>query len=229
MDSKKFSWKGERGAALIVIVLMVLLVTALLMMALNIAGIESTLASTQRRTTQGLQAAEAGIAIARQVIRDTLELNAIPTNPPTPATTKGYPATFVFDCSNSPTLGDPALHDFVEELRNGGGLLANDSVIGDTTYNCVAPPLATTADPAVGSTRGPDLVVAALGHTMQIDIEHEEGGVTRPGSEFEEFGIAYHKKVAGANCGTGTLYYIDMVSIGPMNTRSNVGSAEFLC
>lgn len=213
---------------MITIVLMILLVTGLLMMALNISGIESNLASTNRRTTQGFQAAEAAIQIANQAIQDTLELNAIPTNPPNPTTTKNYPATVVFDCSNSPTLGDVNLHDFVEELRHGGGLLANDSAAGGTTFNCVAPPLAATADPAAGQTRGPDLVVTALGHTMQIDIDLE-GGVNLPGSELEEFAIAYHKKVSGAGCGSGTLYYIDVVSVGPLNTRSNVGSAYYKC
>lgn len=229
MDSKLFSFrKNEEGAALITMVLMILLVTALLMMALNISGIESNLASTNRRTTQGLQAAEAGIQIANQVIEDTLELNAVPTNPPNPSTTKSYPATIVFDCSNSPTIGDTGLHDFVEELRSGGGLLANDSASGDTTYDCAAPPIAPTADPAAGETRGPDLVVTALGHTMQIDIDLE-GTANLPGSELEEFGIAYHKKVSGAGCGSGTLYYIDVVSVGPLNTRSNVGSAYYKC
>lgn len=213
---------------MITIVLMILLVTALLMMALNISGIESNLASTNRRTTQGFQAAEAAIQIANRVIEDTLELNAIPTNPPNPATTKNYPATVVFDCSNSPTLGDKNLHDFVEELRHGGGLLANDSAAGDTTYKCTPPPLVATTDPVAPQTRGPDLVVTALGHTMQIDIDLE-GGVNLPGSELEEFAIAYHKKVSGAGCGSGTLYYIDVVSVGPLNTRSNVGSAYYKC
>lgn len=229
MDSEKFSFrKKEKGAALITMVLMILLVTALLMMALNISGIESNLASTNRRTTQGFQAAEAAIQIANQVIQDTLELNALPTNPPNPSTTRAYPATIVFDCSNSPTIGDANLHDFVEELRNGGGLLANDSATGDTTYNCAAPPIATTADPGAGKTRGPDLTVTALGHTMQIDIDLE-GTVNLPGSELEEFAVSYHKKVSGAGCGAGTLYYIDVVSVGPLNTRSNVGSAYYKC
>jgi len=220
--------KKERGAALITMVLMILLVTALLMMALNISGIESNLATTNRRTTQGFQAAEAAIQIANQAVQDTLELNALPTNPPNPSTTKNYPATVVFDCSNSPTLGDENLHDFVEELRNGGGLLANDSAKGDTIYDCTAPPIVATADPAAGRTRGPDLVVTALGHTMQIDIDLE-GTVNLPGSELEDFSIAYHKKVSGAGCGAGTLYYVDVVSVGPLNTQSNVGSAYYKC
>lgn len=213
---------------MITIVLMILLVTGLLMMALNISGIESNLASTNRRTAQGFQSAEAATQIAEQVIQDTLELNALPTNPPNPSTTKIYPAEVVFDCSNSPTLGVNNLHDFVEELRNGGGLLANDSATGDRTYNCTAPPLVATADPAVAETRGPDLTVTALGHTMQIDIDLE-GTVSLPGSELDEFSIAYHKKVSGAGCSSGSLYYTDIVSVGPFNTRSNVGSAYYKC
>ncbi|MGB3942580.1 MAG: hypothetical protein WBK96_13920 [Candidatus Manganitrophaceae bacterium] len=224
---------NKRGAALITMVLMVLLVTGLLMMALNISGIERELASTNRRTTQGFHTAEGGVGITNQIILDTLEVSAIPKDPPTPgiAAIKNYPATIVFDCANSATVGDKTMIDFVEELRNGGGALANDSVIGTLPISpCINPPFPTTADPGVGILRGPDLVINGLnGQTIQVDVDLEEGGISLDGSELEEFGIRYHRKTGGTGCSSGTLYYIDSVATGPMNTRLNVGSAYLDC
>ena len=62
MDSTKvFShWKNEKGIALITMMLMMILMTALIMMALNVSEIEINLASTNRRTTQGMHSAEGG-------------------------------------------------------------------------------------------------------------------------------------------------------------------------
>lgn len=113
----KFSClKENRGAALITVVLMIVLVTALLMMALNISGIEMTLSATNRRTTQTFQAAGAGVEIAPTVIKEILENNALPT---------GYPATIVLD--NTATGGDPGVVDLIEELATGGGTLSDDA------------------------------------------------------------------------------------------------------
>lgn len=113
----KFSGlKENRGAALITVVLMIVLVTALLMMALNISGIEMTLSATNRRTIQTFQAAGGGVEIAPTVIKDILDGNALPT---------GYPATIVLD--NTATGGDTGVVDLIEELATGGGTLSNDT------------------------------------------------------------------------------------------------------
>lgn len=187
--------KETKGAALITVVLMIVLVTALLMMALNISGIEMNLAATNRRTTQGFQAAGGGPEMAPRVVKDILDQNALPT---------GYPPTVNTD--PKVTGGDPALVDLVEEITTGGGALSNDTAQGE-----------------------PDLTITALnGQTVRVDIDYE-GPATLPGSELEEFAIAYHKKTGGTGCATGTLYNIDGVASGPLSTQSNVGAAYFDC
>lgn len=117
INNKWSPLKEQKGAALITVVLMIVLVTALLMMALNISGIEMNLASVNRRTAQTLYGGTgAGPEIAPSVIKDILDQNALPT---------GYPATVVLD--NTMTGGDPALLDLVEEITTGGGGLSSDS------------------------------------------------------------------------------------------------------
>src|SRR3569832_102069 len=59
--------------------LLMVLVTSVIMMALNLTGIDSNLASTNRRTTQGFHASESGTEIGVIVLQDTLLQNAIPT------------------------------------------------------------------------------------------------------------------------------------------------------
>ncbi|MCG3110797.1 MAG: pilus assembly PilX N-terminal domain-containing protein [Candidatus Manganitrophus sp. SB1] len=124
----KFSGlKENRGAALITVVLMIVLVTALLMMALNISGIEMTLSATNRRTTQTFQAAGAGVEIAPTVIKEILEDNALPT---------GYPATIVLD--NTATGGDAGVVDLIEELATGGGTLSDDAAASNPDLTITA-------------------------------------------------------------------------------------------
>lgn len=124
----KFSvLKENRGAALITVVLMIVLVTALLMMALNISGIEMTLSATNRRTTQTFQAAGAGVEIAPTVIKEILEDNALPT---------GYPATIVLD--NTATGGDTGVVDLIEEMATGGGTLSDDTAASNPDLTITA-------------------------------------------------------------------------------------------
>lgn len=194
--------KNEEGIALIIVVSMIALVGGLMVMVLDISGTERNLAGINQRSVQSFHAAGGGNEISNQVIKDALDLNAIPTVP------KGYPATVVVDSSNSTTIGDPTLPDLIEELRNGGGALGNDSV------NDVVP----------------DLLVTSLNNQrIQVDIDLEEGDVMLPGSELKEFGAAHHKKVGGTGCPAGTLYNVDTVSTGPLNTQSKVGTAYFDC
>lgn len=193
--------KSERGIALVIVVVMIALVSGLMVMALDISGTERNLAISNQRTVQSFHAAGGGNEISNQVIKDALELNAIPTVP------KGYPATVVVDTSNSTTIGQPAIPDFIEELRNGGGVFVND----------------TAKD-------SPDLIVTVLNNqTIQVDIDLEAGSVMLPGSELQEFAAEHHKKVGGTGCAEGALYSVDTVSLGQRNTRSNVGTAYFDC
>lgn len=177
--------------------LMIVLMTSLIMMALNISGIEINLASTNRRTTQGTHSAEAGVGIVIPVIRETLEQNAIPT----------YSGSgVVVDARN--TAGGTSSPDFVKEITSGasptGGILDSAKT-------------------------NPNVTITSLsGHTIQVDIDYE-GPASLPGSELEEQNIGYHRKTAGTGCATGTVYYIDSVANGPMNTQSNVASAYFHC
>lgn len=197
MDLKKVDipYRNEKGVVLLTIMLMMVLVALIIMMALNISQIESTLASTNRRTTQGIFAAGGGAEIAFPVVQDTLAANGLPT---------GYPATVAVDTATAG--GDVNLADFVEEVASGGGTLADDTAAAT-----------------------PDITVTAMnGQTVLIDVDYE-GPATLPGSELEEFGIRYHRKTGGTGCTTGTLYYIDVLSNGPLNSRSNVGSAYYDC
>jgi Tfp pilus assembly protein PilX len=191
---KKFpNLKDQSGMALLMMMLMMVLVTSVIMMTLNISGIDSNLASTNRRTTQGFHAAESGAEIAITILRDTLQQSAVPT----------YPAGVTVDATA--TAGNPLIADFVEEMTSGV-VSGSDS-----------------------TTSGPDATVTSLnGQTIQIDIDYE-GPASLPGSELEEFGIGYHRKTGGTGCAAGTLYYIDAVANGPMNTKAQVGSAYFNC
>lgn len=191
--------KNEKGIALVVTMIMIVLVTGLMVMVMRISGVERNLASINQRSIQSFHAAGGGNEIAGQVVKDILEVNADPT------TAKNYPATVVVDSATAG--GNTTLNDLVEELRNGGGTLADDAV-----------------DVA------PDLIVTALNNqTINMDIDLEAGGVTLPGSELQEFGIAHHKKVGGTGCPSGNLYSINTVSDGELNTRANVGTAYFDC
>ncbi len=175
--------------------LMVVLVTAVIMMALNVTGIDSNLASTNRRTTQGFHAAESGAEIAINVLQETLQQNAIPS----------YSGSSGVAIPATNTSGNPLIADFVEEMTSGLG-----SSLDSTTTN-------------------PDITVTSLsGHVIQVDIDYE-GPASLPGSELEEFAIGYHRKTGGTGCASGTLYYVDAVANGPMNTKSQVGSAYFNC
>lgn len=175
--------------------LLMVLVTAVIMMALNVTGIDSNLASTNRRTTQGFHAAESGAEIAVTVLQDTLQQNALPSY----AGSSGV----AVDATN--TTGNASIADFVEEVTSGAGS-ASDS-----------------------ATVNPDVTITSLGgQVIQVDIDYE-GPVSLPGSELEEFGISYHRKAGGTGCAAGTLYYIDAVANGPMNTKAQVGSAYFNC
>lgn len=200
MDSSKRCLHGnnEKGIALIAMMLMIVLMTALIMMALNVSEIEVDLAATNRRTTQGMHAAEAGAELVIPVIKDTLDQNAIPTYP----TSSGV----VVDARN--TNGGSSLPDFVQEITSG------------------ASPTGGTLDAA---TTNPNVTITSLsGQTIQVDVDYE-GPASLPGSELEEQNIGYHKKVAGTGCASGTVYYIDSVANGAMNTQSNVGSAYYQC
>jgi len=191
--------ESEKGIALLIVITMIALVSGLIIMALDISGTERILASSNQRTVQSFHAAGGGNEISNKVIKDTLELNAHPALP------KGYPATVVVDTSTAG--GNLALSDFVEELRNGGGALMDDTALGS-----------------------PDLIVTSLNNqTIRVDIDLEAGDVMLPGSELQEFAIAHHRKVGGTGCAAGTLYTVDIVSLGQLSTRSNVGTAYFDC
>lgn len=198
-SQKKTILNNEQGIALVVVMIMIVMVTGLMMMVLGGSGIERNLASINQRSIQSFHAAGGGSEIATQVIKDALELNDDPT------IAKNYPSTVLLDSSSAG--GNTALNDFVEELRNGGGVMAND-----------------TASVA------PDLIVTALNkQLMNIDIDLEAGGLTLPGSEIQEFAIAHHKKIGGTGCPSGNLYAVNTISLGEKNTRANVGTAYFDC
>jgi len=191
--------KNEKGIALIIVMLMIFMMTGLMVMVLGMSGVERNLASINQRSIQSFHAAGGGTEIASQVIKDTLELNVDPT------IGRNYPGTVIVDSESSG--GDTTLNDFVEELRSGGGILANDT-----------------------ASEAPDLIVTALNNqVMNIDIDLEAGGVTLPGSEIQEFAIGHHKKVGGTGCPSGNLYSIDTISLGEKNTRANVRTAYFNC
>ena len=114
------------------------------------------------------------------------------------------PPTVVVDATL--TGLDPTLPDFLEEITMGGGPLATD----DVAIN-------------------PDLTITALNdQIISVDIDYE-GPATLPGSELEEFAARYHKKTGGVGCASGTLYYIESLASGPMQTQSRVRSAYFDC
>lgn len=119
--------REDKGAALITVVLMIVLVTALLMMALTISGIEMNLSATNRRTTQTFQAAGGGVEVAPTIIKEILEDNALPT---------GYPATVSLD--NTATGGDTGIVDLIEELATGGGTLSNDTAASNPDMTITA-------------------------------------------------------------------------------------------
>ncbi|MBI1822824.1 MAG: hypothetical protein HYR80_01710 [Nitrospirae bacterium] len=141
---KRFSIsKNEKGIALIAMMLMIVLMTSLIMMALNISGIEINLASTGRRTTQGMHSAEGGVQIAIPVIQQTLDQNAIPTFPSS--------SGVVVDPRN--TNGGASLPDFVQEITSGssptGGMLDNAKTNPNLT------------------------ITSLSGQTIQVDIDYE--------------------------------------------------------
>jgi hypothetical protein len=116
MDSvtNKFSLlKESRGAALITVVLMIVLITALLMMALNISGIEMTLSATNRRTVQGLHAAGGGVEMVPDIVKDVID-NGL----------GGFPPTVKPD--DTKTYGDPTREDLLEEMDGVGGAFPPD-------------------------------------------------------------------------------------------------------
>jgi hypothetical protein len=186
------NWEDQSGLALIMMLLMVLM-TSVIMMALNLTGIDSNLALTNRRTTQGFHASESGSEIGIIVLQDTVLQNVIPTYPNSgvvvnPVNTNGTP-----------------FPDFIREMTSGIGSSADSASVN------------------------PNVTITSLtGQTLQVDIDYE-GPVTSPGGELDEFGIAHHKKTAGTGCNSGTLYYIDSVASGSMNTQANVLSAYYQC
>jgi hypothetical protein len=191
--------RNEQGIALIIVMIMIVLVTGLMAMVLGLGGIERNLASLNQHSIQTFQAAGGGNEMSTQVIKDVLLINNDPTS------VMSYPGSVVLDTSTAG--GNPGLNDFVEELRSGGGILANDT-----------------------ASASPDLVITAMNtQTLNIDIDLEAGGVTLPGSELQEFGIAHHKKIGGTGCPSGNLYSIDTVALGEKKTRANVGTVYFDC
>lgn len=144
MDSKIVShWENERGIALVAIMMMIVLMTALLMMALNISGIEINLASTNRRTTQGLHAGEGGADLAIPVVKDTLLQNAIPT----------YPSASKVVVNPLNSSGGANSPDFVREMTSGssptGGLLDNPTTNTNVT------------------------ITSLTDQTIQVDVDYE--------------------------------------------------------
>jgi hypothetical protein len=102
-------------------------------------------------------------------------------------------------------IGSTSIPDFVEELASGVGSL-NDSAKSN-----------------------PNMTITSIsGQTIKVDVDYE-ASVDLAGSEFEEFGIRYHRKVGGTGCASGTLYYVDSLASGPVKTQSDVGSALFNC
>lgn len=193
--------KSEKGVALLVVMVMTVMVTGLITLVLDMSGMELNIASINRRTIESFQSAGGNTETANQVIRDILELNDLPN------VIKNYPASVLLDPATAG--GDSGLPDLVEELRSGGGVLANDSV-----------------DDAV-----PDLLITGYNgdQTIRIDIDKEKGQVTLPGSELLDFAIAPHKKTGGTGCSSGALYRINTVSEGGKKTNSNIGSAYYSC
>lgn len=189
---------NEKGIALIAMMLMIVLMTSLIMMALNISEIEINLASTNRRTTQGMHSAEGGAGLAIPIIVDTLEQNDIPTY--------SVGSGVVVDPLN--TAGGTSSPDFVKEITSG------TSPTGGTLDSARTNPNVT--------------ITSITGQTIQVDIDYE-GPASLPGSELEEQNAGYIRKTAGTGCASGTLYYIDSVSNGPMNSESNVASAYYQC
>lgn len=130
--------------ALISIMLMIVLMTSLLMMALNISSIEINLASTNRRTTQGLHAGEGGADLVIPVVKDTLALNAIPT----------YPIASKVVVNPLNTAGGLSAPDFVREMTSGssptGGLSDNPKNNPNVT------------------------ITALTDQTIQVDVDYED-------------------------------------------------------
>jgi len=189
--------KNEKGVALLLVLFVIVMVTALITMGLNMSGMERNIASINQRTIESFHAAGGNTETSNQLIRDTLEDNALPTD---------YPAAVVVDPATAG--GDPALPDLVEELRSGGGLLANDSVYDPT----------------------PDLLITSFNdQTIRVDIDKEKGKIMMPGSEMLDFAIEHHKKTGGTGCASGSLYSISAVSEGGHNTNAKVGSAYYSC
>ncbi len=193
--------KNERGIALMVVMVMIVMLTALTTLVLDMSGMERNIASINQRTIESFQSAGGNTETSNQIIRDALELNDLPN------VVKNYPASVVLDPATAG--GDPGLPDFVEELRNGGGILANDSV-----YDAV-----------------PDLLIVGYNgdQTIRVDIDKEKGQVTLPGSELLDFAIAHHKKTGGTGCPSGALYRINTVSEGGNKTNAKVGSTYYSC
>ncbi len=193
--------KNEKGVALMIVMVMIVMVTALVTLVLSLSGMERKMASINQRTIESFQSAGGNTETSNQVIRDILELNDIPN------IIKNYPASVVLDSATGG--GDPGLPDLVEELRNGGGVLANDSV-----YDAV-----------------PDLIITGFNgsQTIRVDIDKEKGQVILPGSELLDFAIAHHKKTGGTGCSSGALYRITTVSEGGNKTNAKIGSAYYSC
>lgn len=120
MDSlikKTPNWDDQKGLALITMMLLMILVTSVIMMALNLTGLDSNLASTNRRTTQGFHASEGGSEIGIIVLQDTLQQNAIPT----------YPSSGVV--VNPINTNGTAFPDFVREVTSGIGSSADSAKV----------------------------------------------------------------------------------------------------
>jgi len=116
--TKRFhNWNDQKGLALITMMLLMVLVTSVIMMALNLTGIDSNLASTNRRTTQGFHASESGTEIGVIVLQDTLLQNAIPT----------YSSSGVV--VNPINTNGTAFPDFVREVTSGIGSSADSAKV----------------------------------------------------------------------------------------------------
>lgn len=209
---RRFSSRGNRGAALLIVVMTVVLTMALFVMAITNSMIGHVVTRNHLQGRTSAQCSQGYLSVAHNVLVQTSQLGSAAINTlPTGITidrTMDHP-----DIANGLGGEEPTLNDFIEEVGRNNALAVDDLVVG-TNGNGI--PDITIAPGFVNGCGAADIDIDFLFHDVA------------PGEEAGSL-VAYHNATGGVACGEGDFYSVTVVMRQNDAGSSPVRSAYFKC
>lgn len=205
---KKFSFEGERGVALIAVVLTVALVLGLFVMTFTNGIIGQVVTANHVIARTSAQCGQEAIAITNQILIKTVTKGILP----------AVPAGVIINLiTDDPDVAaeNAGMNNFIEEVRAGNKKLAEDTPI--------AIPLPAPGNPAPAANKA-NITVNRPPCTTLVDVDYlfNDKGDGYSQETFDK----YTSPTGGTACGEGTFYSITAVTqmVNPAGTPTGVST-----